>query len=62
MAKSRHKKIVVEGVETKEQFTIIAESGSDYIQGYYFARPMEADELIQIAGSGSVLPIDQNDQ
>lgn len=40
-------KIVSEGVETKEQMEKISGLGIDYIQGYYFARPMSGDEFLQ---------------
>ena len=32
--------IVGEGVETREQYQILERIGCDYIQGYYFAKPM----------------------
>lgn len=36
--------VVCEGVETQAQYRILERLGSDYIQGYYFAKPMcEAD-------------------
>lgn len=38
--------IVVEGVETKEQYTYIREMGADIIQGFYFSKPLPADEAI----------------
>ena len=37
--------IIAEGVETKLQYNIIRELGCDTIQGYYFSRPVLADEL-----------------
>lgn len=40
-------KIVSEGVETKEQMEIISGLGIDYIQGYYFSRPLPGDEFLQ---------------
>lgn len=40
-------KTVVEGVETEKQFNILKELGCDYFQGYYFAKPMELDELVK---------------
>lgn len=39
-------KIVSEGVETKEQFTQLEEMGIDYIQGYYFSKPLPAEEFL----------------
>lgn len=40
-------KIVSEGVETKEQMEIISELGIDYIQGYYFSKPLSGEEFLQ---------------
>ena len=39
--------VVAEGVETESEQQIIAVSGVQYIQGYYYARPMPEEELIQ---------------
>lgn len=38
-------KIVTEGAETKEQVEFLKECGSDYIQGYYFSRPIPQSEF-----------------
>lgn len=32
--------VVVEGVETQEQLERLRDIGCDYVQGYYFAKPM----------------------
>ena len=37
--------IIAEGVETKQQADFLLSIGCDYMQGYYFARPMPAEEL-----------------
>lgn len=37
---------LAEGVETEEQDTIVRELGIDRIQGYYYARPMAAEEFV----------------
>ena len=42
------KKIVVEGVETYEQYAMCRAFGCDYIQGYFFSRPVTAEEAISL--------------
>lgn len=39
---------VAEGVETKEQYLFIKESGGDIIQGYYFSRPVSEEEYYRL--------------
>lgn len=38
-------KVVAEGVETKEHLDFLAEHECDYIQGYYFSKPLPQDEF-----------------
>ena len=45
MAKTMKLPIIVEGVETKEQITFLADLGCRYMQGYYFHRPMPVSEF-----------------
>ena len=37
--------VVAEGVETRDQLVRLREIGCDYVQGYYFARPMPCAEF-----------------
>lgn len=37
--------VVAEGVETKEQLLRLSELGCDFVQGYYFARPMPCKDF-----------------
>lgn len=37
--------IVSEGVESKDQYDVMVRLGIDYIQGYYFSKPLPAPEL-----------------
>lgn len=45
MAKDIHMQVICEGVETKEQLDFLKEIHCDYIQGYYFAKPMPCHEF-----------------
>ena len=45
VAKTRNLRIIAEGVETKEQWEALKEIQCDEIQGFYFARPMPADQI-----------------
>ncbi|UWP59337.1 putative bifunctional diguanylate cyclase/phosphodiesterase [Ruminococcus gauvreauii] len=38
-------RVVAEGVETNEQLERLRDLGCDYVQGYYFARPMPIEEF-----------------
>ena len=48
MAKELNVKSLAEGVETKEQLRFLQEKGCDYIQGYYFSKPLEASYFTQL--------------
>lgn len=39
--------VVAEGVETKEQYIYLKDSGCDVIQGYYFSKPVPKDEYVE---------------
>ncbi len=38
--------VVVEGVETKEQYEQLKQYDCDYIQGFLFSQPLPADEFV----------------
>lgn len=40
--------VVVEGVETKEEYDFMRQQAIQYIQGYYFYKGMEANEIIRL--------------
>jgi len=40
--------IVAEGVETKEQVELLRNIGCDMVQGYYYAKPMAAEEFFEL--------------
>ena len=37
--------VIVEGVETQEQRDFLSTVGCDYVQGYYYAKPMPEEEM-----------------
>ena len=43
--------LIVEGVEREAQAGALAEHGVEWIQGFYYARPMPADELLRLLAS-----------
>ena len=45
MAKSLHLKVIAEGVETEAQMSFLSERHCNEIQGYYFSKPISADEV-----------------
>ena len=45
IGKSQNIEVCAEGVETSQHADILTELGCDYLQGYYFARPMPFSEI-----------------
>ena len=41
--------VVVEGVETEAEFSVVRALGSDLVQGFYFGRPHPAEQAIGVA-------------
>ncbi len=48
MAKIMKLKLVAEGVETKTQVDYLKSKNCDFIQGYYFYRPLKKEDWIEI--------------
>ncbi len=48
MIKEMNLKSLVEGVETQEQLSLLEQLDVDYLQGYYFSRPVSKNELLGI--------------
>lgn len=40
--------VVAEGVETEEQIEMLREAGCEIVQGYYFSRPLPAEEFVEL--------------
>ena len=47
IAKMMQTKVVAEGVEYQEQYEYLKSFGCDYIQGYYFSKPLPADDFVE---------------
>lgn len=41
-----NEEVIIEGVETEEQFLKLREMGADAIQGFYFSKPLRSEEAI----------------
>lgn len=54
MFKDINLKIVAEGIEDREMMDTLISMGTDYLQGYYFSKPVPADKLIELLKEGSL--------
>jgi diguanylate cyclase (GGDEF)-like protein/PAS domain S-box-containing protein len=43
--------VVAEGVETKEQLQLLENLGCDFVQGYFFSRPIPAERLLEFSAN-----------
>ena len=47
MLKSLGKEIVVEGVETEEMVQLLADNGVDFLQGYFYSKPLKPYDYVE---------------
>lgn len=47
-----NKKVCMEGVEQKDEWDLVRKTECDYIQGFYFYRPLELEEFFQVLNEG----------
>jgi diguanylate cyclase (GGDEF)-like protein/PAS domain S-box-containing protein len=52
MGNSLKKRVIAEGVETREQMDFLTAEGCEEAQGYYFNRPMVADQFAKLLEAG----------
>ncbi|EID85289.1 hypothetical protein MSI_11440 [Treponema sp. JC4] len=53
MIKALEMSVLAEGVETKEQADWLTELGCDYLQGFYFSKPIPKDDFIAVMKENS---------
>jgi diguanylate cyclase (GGDEF)-like protein/PAS domain S-box-containing protein len=52
MGNSLNKRVIAEGVETREQLEFLTAEGCEEAQGYYFNRPMAANQFAKLLEAG----------
>lgn len=52
LAHSLKLSVIAEGVETKEQKEFLVENGCDFIQGYYYSKPIPSGEMEEMLKKG----------
>ena len=48
MIRQMKKKILVEGVETESQIRLLEEMKVDYLQGFYFSKPVPKSDFVKL--------------
>jgi diguanylate cyclase (GGDEF)-like protein len=60
LAKELGMKIVAEGVETQAQTDFLKGIGCDFVQGYYYSRPVSEDDFERMLKNGGLYPEKSN--
>ena len=51
LAHTLNLRVIAEGAETRQQFDLLKAAGCDYGQGYFFAKPLPADQVVDFLAS-----------
>ncbi|MEW8439586.1 MAG: EAL domain-containing protein [Candidatus Thiodiazotropha taylori] len=51
MGKALELEVIAEGVETEEQLKVLTHLGCEYVQGYYFSKPIPVEQIPEIVPS-----------
>jgi EAL domain-containing protein (putative c-di-GMP-specific phosphodiesterase class I) len=57
LARMRELQVIAEGIEDAEQLNILRSLGCDHGQGYYFAKPLDADDPDLLAALAPIDPL-----
>ena len=57
LARSRHKRVILEGIATRQQNELLKGLLVDGLQGYYFANPLSAEALEALLSTEARLPL-----
>jgi diguanylate cyclase (GGDEF)-like protein/PAS domain S-box-containing protein len=60
LARALELSVLAEGVETEEQYRYLVDGGCDYLQGYYFSKPLPRDEVIPQLHKNGLLELPEN--
>ena len=55
LAKNLNLSVIAEGVETEAQRAWLASEGCDEVQGYFFSRPVPADDFVKLLKSQNLI-------
>lgn len=59
MIKRMNKKLLITGVETKQQVDLATEYGVEYLQGYYFSNPISQNEFIGVLRATQIARLEE---
>jgi EAL domain-containing protein (putative c-di-GMP-specific phosphodiesterase class I) len=59
LAQALNLKVVAEGVETREQLNFLVENNCDYIQGYYYSKPVPSADFTRLLQKNRQMPAPQ---
>ncbi len=57
LARSRHKAVILEGIGTPQQYALLKRLKTEGMQGFYFSKPLAAEELEKLLERGVRLPL-----
>jgi len=56
MVRTRGKEVIVEGVDSEKQVQLLSQIGCPLMQGFYFSKPVDAEDFVSMLHRGAPLP------